>query len=54
MNGSQVAYHLRVNKYIDRQMFVESLDTDGLGVGAHSKDGKIRFAYPVAVLVAER
>lgn len=25
MNGSQVAYHLRVNKYIDRQMFVEAL-----------------------------
>jgi hypothetical protein len=35
-------------------MFVESLEDDGLGVGAHRKDGKIRFAYPIAVLVAER
>src|SRR5438046_1663193 len=26
MNGSQVAYHLRVNKYIDRQMLIEALD----------------------------
>src|SRR5262245_56055209 len=25
MNGSQIAYHLRVNKYIDRQLFVEAL-----------------------------
>lgn len=25
MSGSQVAYHLRVNKYIDRQLFMESL-----------------------------
>jgi hypothetical protein len=25
MSGSQIAYHLRVNKYIDRQLFLESL-----------------------------
>jgi hypothetical protein len=25
MSGSQLAYHLRVNKYIDRQVFVEVL-----------------------------
>jgi ubiquinone/menaquinone biosynthesis C-methylase UbiE len=37
-----------------RQMFVESLDDDGLGVGAHRVGDKIRFAYPIAVLVAER
>ncbi|MGE0825671.1 MAG: class I SAM-dependent methyltransferase [Candidatus Binatia bacterium] len=37
-----------------RQMFVESLDDDGLGVGVHRKDGKIHFAYPIAVLVAEK
>jgi SAM-dependent methyltransferase len=37
-----------------RQMFVESLDSDGLGVGAHRKGGKIHFAYPVTVLVAEK
>ena len=35
-----------------RQMFMESLDDDGLGVGARRENGKIRFAYPVAVLVA--
>jgi SAM-dependent methyltransferase len=35
-----------------RRMFEESLDADGLGVGAHRKDGKIHFAYPIAVLVA--
>lgn len=26
MSGSQIAYHLRVNKFIDRQLFVETLD----------------------------
>ena len=26
MSGSQLAYHLRVNKYIDRQVFIEALD----------------------------
>lgn len=26
MSGSEVAYHLRVNKHIDRQLFIESLD----------------------------
>jgi hypothetical protein len=37
-----------------RQMFVQSLDDDGLGVGAHRVGDKIRFAYPIAVLVAEK
>jgi SAM-dependent methyltransferase len=37
-----------------RQMFVESLDDDGLGVGAHRVGGKIRFAYPIAILVVEK
>jgi SAM-dependent methyltransferase len=37
-----------------RQMFAESLENDGLGVGAHRKGDNIYFAYPVAVLVAER
>lgn len=37
-----------------RQMFVESLENDGLGVGAHRKGDNIHFAYPVAVLVAEK
>ena len=37
-----------------RQMFVESLENDGLGVGAHRVGEKIRFAYPITVLVAEK
>lgn len=37
-----------------RQMFVESLEGDGLGVGAHRVGEKIRFAYPIAVLVGEK
>jgi SAM-dependent methyltransferase len=37
-----------------RQMFVESLENDGLGVGAHRKGDTIHFAYPVAVLAAEK
>ncbi len=38
-----------------RQMFVESVEDDGLGVGAYRKGGNnIYFAYPVAVLVAEK
>ena len=37
-----------------RQMFVESLENDGLGVGARRVGDKIRFAYPIAVLVAKK
>ncbi|MBM4257430.1 MAG: class I SAM-dependent methyltransferase [Deltaproteobacteria bacterium] len=37
-----------------RQMLMESLDDDGLGVDARRENGKIRFAYPIAVLVAEK
>jgi SAM-dependent methyltransferase len=37
-----------------RQMFVESLENDGLGVGAHRKGDNIHFSYPIAVLVAEK
>lgn len=35
-----------------RQMFVESLADDGLGMGTHRRGDEIRFAYPVAVLVS--
>jgi ubiquinone/menaquinone biosynthesis C-methylase UbiE len=35
-----------------RQMFVDSLADDGLGMGTHRRGDEIRFAYPVAVLVA--
>jgi SAM-dependent methyltransferase len=37
-----------------RQLFVDSLENDGLGVGAHRKGDNISFAYPIAVLVAEK
>ncbi len=33
-----------------RQMFVEALDDDGLGMGVRRQGDKIRFAYPIAVL----
>jgi hypothetical protein len=37
-----------------RDMFRASLDDDRLGVGARRDGDTIRFAYPVAVLVADR
>jgi SAM-dependent methyltransferase len=36
-----------------RQMFLDSLADDGLGLGALRKGSELRFAYPVAILVAE-
>jgi ubiquinone/menaquinone biosynthesis C-methylase UbiE len=35
-----------------RQMVVDSLANDGLGMGTHRRGDEIRLAYPVAVLVA--
>jgi hypothetical protein len=37
-----------------RQMFVAALDNDGLGMDVRRQGEKICFAYPIAVLVAER
>ena len=37
-----------------RALFERSLAADGLGVGARRRDGRIHFAYPVAVLAAPR
>jgi hypothetical protein len=37
-----------------RRAFEASLDGDGLGVGAHRHEGRIRFAYPISVLAAWR
>ncbi|MBI3304619.1 MAG: methyltransferase domain-containing protein [Deltaproteobacteria bacterium] len=37
-----------------RQMFVEALDNDGLGMDVRRQGDKIRFAYPIAILVVER
>jgi ubiquinone/menaquinone biosynthesis C-methylase UbiE len=36
-----------------RQMFVESLDNDDLGMDTRRQEEKIRFAYPIAVLCAD-
>ncbi len=37
-----------------RQLFVEDLGVNRLGVGAHRKDGSIHYAYPVVVLVGRK
>jgi hypothetical protein len=37
-----------------REMFRASLEDDRLGVGARRDGDTIRFAYPVAVLVADK
>jgi hypothetical protein len=34
-----------------RQIFLEDLGKDALGVGAHLRDGEIWFAYPILVMV---
>jgi ubiquinone/menaquinone biosynthesis C-methylase UbiE len=36
-----------------RQMFVEALDTDGLGIGTRRQGEQIRFAYPIVILCAD-
>jgi hypothetical protein len=36
-----------------RGMFAESLSNDGMGIGIRRQGGKIRFAYPVAVLCSD-
>ncbi|HEY7039602.1 MAG TPA: methyltransferase domain-containing protein [Methylomirabilota bacterium] len=37
-----------------RAVFQDSLGADGLGVGAHEREGRIHFAYPIAILAAAR
>lgn len=37
-----------------RALFRESLVDDGLGLGTHEREGRIHFAYPIAILVAAR
>lgn len=37
-----------------RQIFADSVDDDALGLGTHRKGDELRFAYPVAILVADR
>jgi len=35
-----------------RAIFAASVEDDALGLGTFRKDGEVRFAYPVAILVA--
>ena len=37
-----------------RQLLREDVGVDRLGVGEHLRGGEIHFAYPVAVIVAEK
>jgi SAM-dependent methyltransferase len=37
-----------------RRIFLEALDNDGLGMEVRREGDKIRFAYPIVVLTAER
>jgi hypothetical protein len=37
-----------------RQIFVDTLKNDGLGMNARRTGGRIHYDYPIAVLVAEK
>jgi SAM-dependent methyltransferase len=37
-----------------RALFRDALVDDGLGVGAHERDGRIHLAYPIAIVAATR
>jgi ubiquinone/menaquinone biosynthesis C-methylase UbiE len=37
-----------------REMFAQSVATDGMGLGAHYKNSMLLFHYPAVILVAER
>ena len=37
-----------------RALFRDSLVDDGLGVGAHERDGRIHLTYPIAIVAATR
>ncbi len=37
-----------------RQIFADDIGQDRLGVGAYRKDGRIRFAFPVVILVGRK
>lgn len=37
-----------------RQLFADDLTTDSLGVGSYLKDGKIRFAFPITIIVGRK
>ncbi len=37
-----------------RRMVIESLDDDSMGVNTRREGGKVRFSYPIVILVAEK
>jgi SAM-dependent methyltransferase len=37
-----------------RKIFADDLDLDRLGVGAHRRDGKIHFAFPIVVMAGQK
>jgi ubiquinone/menaquinone biosynthesis C-methylase UbiE len=37
-----------------RQLFADDLTTDSLGVGSYLKEGKIRFAFPITIIVGRK
>lgn len=37
-----------------RQIFLDALENDGLGMHVRRENGKVRFAYPIVILVAEK
>ena len=40
------------NREVIREMIVTSLENDTLGVDTHTRDEKVYFSYPIAILVA--
>lgn len=41
------------NREVIREMIVTSLENDALGVDTYTKDGRVYFSYPIAILVAK-
>lgn len=41
------------NREVIREMIVTSLENDTLGVDTYTKDGRVYFSYPIAILMAK-
>jgi len=41
------------NREVVREMIVTSLENDAMGVNTYTKDGRVYFSYPIAILVAK-
>ena len=42
------------NRDVVRAMIVESLESDAMGVGTHTRDGKVYFSYPIGILAVTK